>query len=180
VLSLVRYFCNLSMMTAGVAAKLGILLPVTSRGSTAAAVVDAVEVNVLSSLQPQQSCTILIGIDFDDREMLLERDALLQRCRQHGISASVTVFPEDQLQPARQWAAEQLLPDATPIYGSTYEEAAAEWQRAVPAAPICWMWCQLALRAAAAGCSCMVLLGDDTGIEPAGRWVDHVLGDALT
>ena len=162
-------------------AKLGILLPVTSLGnSTAAAVIDAVEANVLSSLQPQQSCEIFIGIDFDDRKLLLELDTLQQRCQQHGVNTIVTVFPEDLLQPARRWAAEQLLSDAMPIYGSTYEEAVAEQQRAMPAAPICWMWWQLALAAAAAACSCMVLLGDDTIVEPAGTWVDHVLGNHST
>lgn len=159
---------------------LGILLPITSRGSAAAAaVVDAVEVNILSSLHSQQSCKICIGIDFDDTDLLLEQDALQRRCQQHGVTAVVTVFGKDELQPARRWAAEQLWSDATPIYGSTHQEAVAERQRAVPAAPICWMWWQLALAAAAAGCTCMVLLGDDTTIEPAGTWVDHVLGGSL-
>ena len=162
----------------GPGAKLGILLPVTSRGSrTAETVVDAIEANVLSSLQPRQSCEIFIGVDFDDSRLLLEQDTLQQRCQQHGVTATVTVFPEDQLHPARQLAAEQLLDDSTALHGSTCDEALAERQRDAPAAPICWMWWQLALQAAAAGCSCMVLLGDDTTVEPAGTWVNEVLGN---
>jgi hypothetical protein len=161
----------------GPGAKLGILLPVTSRGSrTAEIVVDAIEANVLSSLQPQQRCEVFLGVDFDDSRMLQERASVQQRCRQHGVTASVTVFPEDQLQPGRQLAAEQLRDDSTPLHGITCDEAMAERQRDAPAAPICWMWWQLALQAAAAGCSCMVLLGDDTTIEPAGTWVADVLG----
>lgn len=162
----------------GLDAKLGILLPVTSYGSrTAETVVDAIEVNVLSSLQPQQRCEIFIGIDFDDRRLLLQRDTLQHRCQQHGVTATVAVFTEDTLQPARQLAAEQLLDVNTSLHGSTFDEALAERQRDAPAAPICWMWWQLALQAAAAGCSCLVLLGDDTTVEPAGTWVNDVLGN---
>lgn len=177
--SRLHHFCKEITGMTGPGAKLGILLPVTSRGSrTAEIVVDAIEANVLSSLQPQQRCEVFLGVDFDDSRMLQERASVQQRCRQHGVTATVTVFPaEDQLQPARQLAAEQLRDDSTPLHGITCDEALAERQRAMPMAPICWMWWQLALRAAEAGCSCMVLLGDDTTVEPAGTWVNEVLGN---
>ena len=170
-----------NLIMTGPGAKLGILLPVASRGSrTAETVVDAIEANILSALQPQQSCEVIIGVDYDDSRLLLVRDSLQQRCQQHGVTATLIVFHEDQLQPARQLAAQQLLDDSIPLHGSTCDEALAEWQRDAPAAPICWMWWQLALQAAAAGCSCIVLLGDDTTVEPAGTWVDQVLGDMTT
>lgn len=152
--------------------KLGILLPLTSRGSTAAAVVDAVEANTLASLQPQQRCQLFIGIDFDDDGLLAELDSLQQRCRQNGISASIAVFPAAELQTARQRAAQQRFPVETPLFDGTPAGVFPPSEdQAPPAAPICWMWERLA-----AGCSCMLLLGDDTIVQPAGAWVDVVLG----
>lgn len=166
-------------------AKLGILLPLTSRGSSSAgAVVDAVKTNLLASLQPKQRCEIFIGVDFDDDSLLAELEQLQQRCRQRGVVESVAVFPAAELQPARQRAAQhaQQQPAETPLYDSSLkgdvgtESSAESPAERAPAAPICWMWERLAVQAAAAGCSCFVLLGDDTMVQPAGSWVDLVLG----
>lgn len=162
------------------AGKLGILLPLTSRGRCALAGIQAVEANVLASLSRVNCCEVIFGIDFDDGALLADLDALQQRCFQRGIATSVTIFQAAELEPARQRAAQKEHPAGTVLYGGGVAAAAASADaEQAPAAPLCYMWNRLASQAAARGCTCMVLLGDDTIVRPAGVWVDDALRESL-
>lgn len=89
------------------AAKLAILLPISSRSSTPEAILRQIQKNIVQislAQPPSQSepspCTVFVGLDHDDA-LVQDAGGIVQMFRAAAIAAEVVVFTADELSAAR-------------------------------------------------------------------------------